>query len=258
MASGKVTVLVTGASSGIGLETVRLLAQASPDLQILLGSRSVEKAAEVLEILRATHGDALKSDISLLEIDVTDIKVITAAKEHVESTYGKLDVLINNAGVIITKPCDTLTNLRETFETNVFGTAVVTETFEPLLKKSTAGARLIYVSSDQGSISNRLDPEYRWYKLRGDYYRMSKAAVNMLAACHRVNYAEWGCKVLAFNPDFCLTYLTGGRGCDMRKQLGARDPKDAAGALVDLVLGKRDDDFTKSGIIDIDGNVRPW
>ncbi|KAI8944915.1 putative short chain dehydrogenase/reductase [Xylaria longipes] len=258
MASGKTIVLITGASSGIGLETVGLLAQASPDFQILLGSRSVEKGTKALESLRAAHGAALKSDISLLEIDVTDIKTITAAKEHIESTYGKLDVLINNAGIIVTKPCDTLTNLRETFETNAFGPAVVTETLEPLLQKSTAGARLIYVSSDQGSIANRLDPTYKWYKLRGDYYRMSKAAVNMLSACHRVNYAEWGCKVCAFNPDFCLTNLTGERGYEMRKQWGARDPKDAAGALVGLVLGKRDDDFTKSGIIDIDGSLRPW
>ncbi|KAI0182296.1 putative short chain dehydrogenase/reductase [Xylaria flabelliformis] len=257
MTSNKTTVLITGASSGIGLETVGLLAQTRPELHILLGTRSVEKGTKSLESLRATHGESLKSDISLLEIDVTKIDTITAAKAHVESTFGKLDVLINNAGIIVTKPCDTLTNLRETFETNAFGPAVVTETFEPLLKKS-ASPRLIYVSSDQGSIGNRLDPDYKWYSLRGDYYRMSKAAVNMLSACHRVNYAEWGCKVCAFNPDFCLTNLTGERGYEMRKKWGARDPKDPATALVDLALGKRDEDFTKMGIIDIDGSVRPW
>ncbi|KAI8625037.1 putative short chain dehydrogenase/reductase [Xylariaceae sp. FL1651] len=254
MSSAKTIILVTGASSGIGLETVRLLAQTSPDFEILLGSRSVEKGTKALESLRA---DAPKGNISLLQIDVTDIKSITAAKEQVESAHGKLDVLINNAGIIVTKPCDTLTNLRETFETNAFGPAVVTETFEPLLKKS-AAPRLIYVSSDQGSITNRLDPTYKWYKIRGEYYRMSKAALNMLSACHRVNFAEWGCKVCAFNPDFCLTNLTGERGYEMRKQWGARDPKEAAAALVDVVLGKRDEDFTKSGIIDVDGGVRPW
>ncbi|KAI1318230.1 putative short chain dehydrogenase/reductase [Xylariaceae sp. FL0255] len=257
MSSSKTTVLITGASSGIGLETVALLAQTSPDYTILLGSRSVEKGATVLETLRSTHGDALKSDISLLQVDVTDLQSITAAKEHVESTYGKLDVLINNAGIIVTKPCDTLTNLRETFETNVFGPTLVTETFEPLLRKS-AAPRLVYVSSDQGSITNRLDPSYKWYKIRGEYYRMSKAALNMLSACHRVNFEEWGCKVCAFNPDFCLTNLTGEKGYEMRKKFGARDPKEPATALVDVILGKRDDDFTKSGIIDLDGGVRPW
>ncbi|KAI1267872.1 putative short chain dehydrogenase/reductase [Xylariaceae sp. FL1019] len=257
MPTNKKVILVTGASSGIGLTTVGLLAQTSPDFSILLGSRSVEKGTKALENLRETHGDSLKGDISLVQIDVTDVQSITAAKEHIESAYGKVDVLINNAGIIFTEPCDTLTNLRTTFETNVFGPTVVTETFEPLLRKS-ASPYLIYVSSDQGSIENRLDPTYKWYKIKGEYYRMSKSALNMLSACHRVNFADWGCKVCAFNPDFCLTNLTGAKGYEMRKQWGARDPNEPATALVDIVLGKRDEDFTKSGMIDLDGGVRPW
>jgi NAD(P)-dependent dehydrogenase (short-subunit alcohol dehydrogenase family) len=199
----------------------------------------------------------LKATISVLRIDVTDQTSIIAAKEEVETKFGKLDVLINNAGIIVTCPCTTLENLRETFETNVFGSAVVTEAFEPLLQKS-PNPRLIYVSSDQGSIANRLDPSYKWYKIRGDYYRMSKSALNMLAACHRVNYAEWGCKVCAFNPGFCVTNLTGEAGRAMRIQYGARDARDAADALVEVVMGNRDADFEKSGIVDLDGGVLPW
>ncbi|KAK9349992.1 hypothetical protein V1505DRAFT_380269 [Lipomyces doorenjongii] len=257
MASDKTVVLITGASSGIGLESVIALAQKSPDFFILLGSRSVEKGKKTLDDIRSSHASSLKGSISLLPIDVTDQKSIVAAKEEVETKFGRLDVLINNAGVIVTRQTDTLTKLRETFETNVFGPVIVTETFEPLLKKS-SNPRLIYTSSDQGSITNRLDPTYKWYKIRGDYYRMSKSALNMLAACHKVNFAEWGCKVCAFNPGFCLTYLTGEAGRAMRIQYGARDARDAADALVEVVTGKRDADIEKSGMVDLDGGVLPW
>ena len=217
----------------------------------------MEKGQKALEDLRSSHADSLKSSISVIQIDITDQKSILAAKEEIETRFERLDVLINNAGIIVTRPCDTLTNLRETFETNVFGPAIVTEAFEPLLRKS-SNPRLIYVSSDQGSISNRLDPAYKYYKARGDHYRMSKSALNMLSACHRVNYAEFGFKVCAFNPGFCVTNLTGERGRMMRIEHGARDARDAAVVLVGVVIGKRDADIEKSGIVDLDGGVIPW
>ncbi|RDW57196.1 putative short chain dehydrogenase protein [Coleophoma crateriformis] len=257
MASQKTTILITGASSGIGLETVLALAQESPDFDILLGSRSVEKGQSALADLRSAHASSLKGRISVLQIDVTDQKSIAAAKVDVASKFGRLDVLINNAGIAVTRPTDTLTNLRETFETNVFGAAMVTEAFESLLQKS-SHPRLIYVSSDQGSITNRLNPAYTWYKIRGDPYRMSKAALNMLAACHKVNFADWGCKVCAFNPGFCVTDLSGAENRELRIQYGARDPRDPADALVKVVMGEWDADVEKSGIVDLDGGVLPW
>lgn len=120
----------------------------------------------------------------------------------------------------------------------------------------------MYVSSDQGSITDRLDPSYKWYKIRGDYYRMSKAALNMLAACHKVNFEEWGCKVCAFNPGFCVTDLSGPENRAMRVQYGARDARDPAVALVKVVKGERDGDIAKqageSGMIDLDGGLLPW
>jgi NAD(P)-dependent dehydrogenase (short-subunit alcohol dehydrogenase family) len=166
-------------------------------------------------------------------------------------------VLINNAGIIVIRPCDTLTNLRETFETNVFGPMIITEVFEPLLKKSKS-PYIIHVSSEQGSMTLRLDPEYKFKQTRGDTYRMSKAALNMLAACQKFNYAELGWKICAFNPGFCVTNLTGEKGREMRIQHGARPARDAADALVEIVLGKRDDDVAKSGIVDLDGGMQPW
>lgn len=249
--------MVSGANSGIGFETVAALSQASASFHIFLASRSLEKGQKALEDLRAAHGDSLKSTISVIQLDVTDHKSIEAAKEQIDAQFGKLDVLINNAGVIVYQPLDMITVLRQTFETNVFGQMIMTETMEPLLKKSSK-PYIIYVSSEQGSITARLDPKYPWRQVRGDHYRMSKAALNMLSACHRHNYAEWGCKVLAFNPGFCVTNLTGEQGREMRVKLGARDPKDPARALVDVVLGKRDDDIEKNGMVDLDGGVLAW
>lgn len=246
-----------GANSGIGYETVVALAQASPKFHILLGCRSAEKGQKALDEIHSSHGSSLKGTISLLQIDISNQASILAAKQEVESKYGKLDVLINNAGIIVTRDIDTLSKLRETFETNTFGPAVVTETFEPLLKKSPS-PRVIHVSSDQGSIALRLDPNGQYYQLRGTQYRMSKAALNMLAACHKVEFAEWGCKVCAFNPGFTVTNLTGEAGRAMRIKNGARDPKDAANSLVQVVMGKRDDDIEKSGIVDLDGGLKPW
>ncbi|KAI0508970.1 putative short chain dehydrogenase/reductase [Xylaria bambusicola] len=257
MVSNKTVILVTGANSGIGFETAKALATASPDFHVLLGSRSVEKVQKAIDDIKTTLGDSIKAGISALQIDVCDHDSIKAAKDQIETQFGKLDVLINNAGIIVYEKVDALTSLRRTFETNVFGQLITTETMEPLLQKS-AKPYVVYVSSEQGSISERLNPEYKYREIRGDHYRMSKAALNMLSACHRYNYADWGCRVLAFNPGWCVSNLTGEKGREMRIKLGARDPKDPAIALVDVVFGKRDADIEKNGLVDLDGGVRPW
>ncbi|KAK7697816.1 putative secondary metabolism biosynthetic enzyme [Diaporthe eres] len=254
-------VLITGANSGIGYETVIALAKASPNYHILLGTRSLEKGQKALKDAFAADS-SLEGRIELIQINVIDQRSIDAAKRQVERKFGKLDVLVNNAGIIVHRPdVDTLSSLHEHLGTNTVGTAICTEVFEPLLRKSSS-PRLIHVSSDQGSISMRLDKTGKWYKIQGDGYRVSKAALNMLTACHKVNYEEWGCKVCAFNPGLCVTNLTGKAGREVRIQHGARDAKDAAYALVDIITGKRDADIDKfgkdSGILDLDGGILPW
>lgn len=233
------------------------MSQTSPNYHILLGSRSLDKGKKALEEIYSSHDSSLKSSISLIQIDVTDRKSIFAAKDLVESEHGRLDVLINNAGIIVTRKVDSETLLRESFETNSIGPYVVTEVFEPLLKKSKE-PRLIHVSSDLGSVTQRLDPNTKSAFTRAEWYRMSKAALNMLAACHRYTFAGWGCKVCAFNPGFTVTSLTGEAGRKMRIQHGARDAREPAEMLVKIIMGDRDADFEKSGIIDIDGGVLPW
>lgn len=125
--------------------------------------------------MQETYSSSLKASISVLQIDVTDEKSIQAAKDEIETQFAKLDVLINNAGIIVYEPMDTLSALRQTFEANVFGQVIVTEAVEPLLKKSLK-PYLIYVSSGQGSVTTRLDPNNEHRHIRGDPYRMSKSA----------------------------------------------------------------------------------
>ncbi|OTA86297.1 hypothetical protein M434DRAFT_376602 [Hypoxylon sp. CO27-5] len=257
MASDKTIILITGANSGIGYETVVALSKLSDNYHILLGCRSVEKGHKALNDMKLAYGDSLRGTISVLQIDVTNQSSIRTAKEYIEMEFGKLDVLINNAGILIYQDVDTLTALRQIFEANVFGQMMMTETLEPLLRKATK-PYVIYVSSEQGSITKRLDPNFKYRHIRGETYRMSKAALNMLAACHRYNYAEWGCKVLAFNPGWCVTNLTGEEGREMRIKGGARDAKEPAGVLADIVQGKRDADIEKNGMVDVDGGVLPW
>lgn len=246
-----------GANGGIGHEAVIAFAQSSPDYHVLLGSRSIEKGEAALAAIRAAHDSTLKADISVCQLDVTDVATIEATRDHIESSFGHLDILINNAGIGIYQPCETLTKFRTTFETNVFGQIMVTETMLPLIKKAQEG-RIIYVSSDRGSITNCLDKTSKYYKKGGDAYMISKAALNMVAASQRVEYEDFGVKVCPFNPGWCVTNLTGEAGRKMREQHGAMDPRVPAKALVDVAEGRREGAWTFSGMVDVNGGFQPW
>jgi NAD(P)-dependent dehydrogenase (short-subunit alcohol dehydrogenase family) len=249
--------IIAGANGGIGLETVVSLAQVSSEYHILLCARSHEKGSNALQQIESTHGDSLKSTISVLQLDVTSRESILAAKDEVDKTYGKLDVLINNAGILLIDEMDILDKLRATFETNVFGPWYLTEVFEPLLKKS-ARPLIINVSSDQGSITRKLQPNNPGAALPGEPYRASKAALNMMSACQRYTYKEWGCRVCAFNPGFCVSNLTGVKGRQVRIERGARPAKDPADAMAKIRLGERDGDFEENGMMHLDGGFLPW
>lgn len=219
----------------------------------------MEKGTAALEQINSEHGSALKGSIAVLQLDITDQGSVGAAVKHIDAEFGKLDVLLNNAGILVHAPdVDTLAALRQSFETNVFATMLVTEALEPLLRKAARPPYVIYVSSEMGSVTRRLDPAFPFKQIRGEPYRMAKAALNMLAACHRYNFAEWGCKVCAFNPGWCVSNLTGAKGREMRIKAGARDPKEPAKVLAEIAMGKRDADVEKNGMVDVDGGVGPW
>jgi NAD(P)-dependent dehydrogenase (short-subunit alcohol dehydrogenase family) len=143
-----------------------------------------------------------------ITIDVTDDKSIEAAAQMVQSKFGRLDVLINNAGISIDrdKGSSIRSRMERTFAVNIFGAAATTEAFVPLLEKS-AAARLVFVSSDLGSLAHRADPEGRHHYVDAPAYRSSKAAMNMLALGYAHRYRSQGWKVNIHNPGYTATDL---------------------------------------------------
>jgi NAD(P)-dependent dehydrogenase (short-subunit alcohol dehydrogenase family) len=90
-------IFITGANTGLGLETVKSLVQSSKSYTILLGGRSLEKANAAAQEVRSQFAQS-SSVIETLQVDIENDSSIQAAFEHINTSYGHLDVLINNAG----------------------------------------------------------------------------------------------------------------------------------------------------------------
>jgi NAD(P)-dependent dehydrogenase (short-subunit alcohol dehydrogenase family) len=238
-----------GANSGIGFETAKAFVSASPSYHVLLACRSIEKAEQAIADIKSTDH---KGTLSALHLDVTDETIINAAVETVSSTFGRLDIQINNAGVHSKAP-GLPAQMRDVLETNTTGPAAMTEAFKHLMKKST-NPRLIFVSSSVGSITLRGDPTNKSYNGSAIAYRVSKAALNMLTACYAKELnEEFGCKVWAVDPGLVITNLTGNP--EMLRARGAGDPAVSAKTILDVCEGKRDGDIGK--LLYKDG-VLPW
>ena len=128
------SVLITGANRSIGLETAKQLL--TKGLFVYLGTRDLKKGQAVVNDLNKEGFNNVKA----IEIDVTNIDTIVQARMIVEKEQGKLDILINNAGISKGFPesalTTSITDIREVFDTNYFGMVSVTQTFMDLLKKS--------------------------------------------------------------------------------------------------------------------------
>lgn len=128
--------LITGANKGIGFEIARQLGRRG--MSIIIAARDPQRGSEAAARLKS-HGIDARSVV----LDVTNQDTIGTAAREVEAAFGKLDVLVNNAGIQIDggrKPSEVSPDtLRRTYETNVFGPVAVTQAFLPLLKKSDAG-----------------------------------------------------------------------------------------------------------------------
>ena len=200
--------LITGGNKGIGFETARLLG--ARGMTVLAGARDAERGREAERALRAEGADA-----HFISIDVTDEKSARAAAERVESGFGRLDVLVNNAGIArgTGLPGETsLDVLREVFETNVFGVVAVTNAMLPLLRGAPA-ARIVNVSSEIGSITLMSDHGSPMWQMPASVpYPASKSALNMLTAMYAKELSGTQIKVNAANPGYCATDLNARTG----------------------------------------------
>ncbi|WP_369054855.1 SDR family NAD(P)-dependent oxidoreductase [Kineococcus terrestris] len=197
------TVLITGASRGMGAHTARELAAGGAS--VFAGARRPEQLAARL------HQDAAPGDIRPIALDVTDDASVAAAAAQVEGAVGALDVLINNAGVPGTwAPAAEVgpDDFADVLATNLLGAVRVTRAFLPLLRRGSS-PRLVMVSSGMGSLTlQSTDAVYA--DIAHLPYPASKAALNMLT----VQYAKAlpGISVTAVDPGLTATEFTGGTG----------------------------------------------
>jgi NAD(P)-dependent dehydrogenase (short-subunit alcohol dehydrogenase family) len=213
---GKVA-LITGANRGIGFEIARQLGLLG--LTVLIGARDPGRGAEAAARLRNEGFDA-----RAIVLDVTDPETIGAAVRQVEREFGKLDVLINNAGVALDrgmKPSDVpLDVLRRTFETNVFGPVAVLQAFLPLLRKSEAG-RVVNTSSELASLARNGDPAFEFGHINLLAYNSSKTALNAVTVQLAKELRDTRIKVNAADPGYTATDFNQHRGTQTLEQ-GAR------------------------------------
>ncbi|WP_040788365.1 SDR family oxidoreductase [Nocardia paucivorans] len=197
--------LVTGANKGLGHETVRRLADLG--WQVFLAARDTARGTEAVAKLAAEGRRAW-----FVPLDVTSNASVSMAADLVRARAGRLDVLINNAGIgdLGSHPAETAPDeMRDVFDTNVFGVVRVTRAFLPLLRAS-AHPRIVMVSSGMGSIATLTDP--RWKNLVPPTlgYPASKAALNMLTAVYASALPD--IRVNAVDPGYTATDLTGHAG----------------------------------------------
>ncbi len=210
--------LVTGATRGIGLETVRQLAEAG--VHTLLAGRDRQKAVAAALTLQ-TQG----LPVEAIALDVTDADSIAAAVREVEQRHGRLDILVNNAGILVDEFGRKVSEQgidvwRKTFDTNVFGLIATTQAFLPLLHKSDAG-RIVNVSSLLGSMALHSDPASPIYDFKVPAYNVSKSAVNAWTVQLAYELRDSRIKINTIHPGYVKTDMNGGEG-EIDAPAGAR------------------------------------
>jgi NAD(P)-dependent dehydrogenase (short-subunit alcohol dehydrogenase family) len=176
MANAKKIALITGANKGLGFEMARQLGQAG--VTVVLAARDPQKGEAAAAKLRAEG-----FDVQFLKLDVTDKADLAAASAFLEKKFGRLDILINNAGIAAEvfgtgKPSTTTEEtLHRTFETNFYAPVALTKSLLPLLNKSDAG-RIVNMSSILGSQALHADAKSQIYDFKTLSYDASKAALN--------------------------------------------------------------------------------
>jgi NAD(P)-dependent dehydrogenase (short-subunit alcohol dehydrogenase family) len=210
------TVLITGANRGIGLALAEALLQ--DGYAVIAGCRLPEAAADLQQLASRTRL------IDIVLLDVNSDELVSAAVASVAKTRNRLDVIVNNAGLMPEKGDESiadlpLAHLRSAFETNVIGCARVIRAFLPLLRGSNR-PRILNVSSGLGSISSRDDASYY-------AYATSKAALNMLTRSIALELISEGITTVTISPGWVRT--------DMGGLDAPLSPKESAHSLVHAI-----------------------
>ncbi|MBI2522011.1 MAG: SDR family oxidoreductase [Bdellovibrio sp.] len=239
--------LITGANKGLGLEMAKQLAQKG--IRVYMAGRNLNKVETAAKDLKK-----LKLDVVPILCDVTNSMQIKDAVTLIEKEEGKLDILINNAGIMIDSggwmennaATVSLDIMRKTYETNVFGVVDVTQQFLPLLKKSPA-ARVVNLGSILGSLTLHAQPGSPIYDAKCMAYNSSKAALNAVTIHFAHALKDTKIKVNTAHPGWVKT--------DLGTEHAPMNVQDGAKTGVDLAL--LDDNGPTCGFFHM-GDKLPW
>lgn len=187
--------LITGANRGIGFETAKQLGEKG--VTVVLTARKLSAAQEAADQLKTQGINAFG-----VQLDVTDADERKAVGQYLSDKFGKLDILINNAGVApketlaVNKTIDTTPEEFEyVFNTNLFSIVYLTKELLPLIKKSSAG-RIVNLSSILGSLTLHAQENSPIASFRVLSYNASKAALNMSQRTFLPNWKVLGSKLI--------------------------------------------------------------
>ena len=243
MSENKKTALITGANKGLGFETARQLGEKG--YTVLVGARDATRGADAVGKLKDEGFDA-----EFIELDATNAETIKSAAQKVSEKYGKLDVLVNNAGIAL-EGVQMLSEvsmdlLHKTFDTNFFGVIAITQAFLPLIKKSENG-RIVNVSSGLGSLAQNSDPNWDFKDVKPLAYNASKSALNAFTVILAHELKDAKIKVNAADPGYTATDLNGNSG--------TKTVAEGASIIVDLAT--LDEGGATGGFFSDEGVV-PW
>lgn len=200
--------LITGANKGIGFEVARQLAKAG--WTVLAAARNEEFGKQAVARLQ---GEGL--DVHFIHIDLDVPETGATAADVIRNRFGKLDLLINNAGIAAQGDGPpgkvNLEAVKKTMQTNFVGTVAVTQAMLPLLLASPK-AQIINVSSELGSISQQTDTDWKYAPVKVLGYCASKAALNMLTVQLAYEFRDGNIAVNSVNPGYTATDLNGNSG----------------------------------------------
>ncbi|MEU8709910.1 SDR family NAD(P)-dependent oxidoreductase [Streptomyces sp. NPDC048565] len=213
------TVLITGGNKGLGKETARRLGALG--WRVFLGARDEARGRRTSEELAAEG-----ADVTFVPLDVTSDASVAGAVRTVGASTGRLDVLINNAGITgpLVGPEDTTPlHLVPVLDVNVLGPVRVTHAFLPLLRAG-HDPRVVMVSSGSGSLTIMTDPERKESSFPHLMYPPSKAALNMITT----QYAKAipGIRFNLADPGFTAT--------DLNRHQGTQTVTEGTDAIVEL------------------------